>query len=455
MQKRRVIQSVVVLIATAGIALAGYTYRAEVGAHARKAKAWFLAEKPEAATVAAAEDQHSGHGAPPGEPEGQGAERKVAYWYDSMNPSYKSDKPGNAPDGMKLRPKYEDEIAAAANMPPGTVMLSPDKQQLIGVRTAIVEIADLSRTLRTVGRIEADETKITHVHTKFEGWVEKVYVDFAGKLVRKGQPLFTIYSPELVSTQQEYLIALRGQKLLANTTYREVVGSADALLNSARERLKLWDVSEDQIARLEQTGETTRALTFNSPVDGYVTVRDVYENRFVNPDKELYTIVDLSSVWVNLDIYEYEAPYVRLGQKARMTLAYAPSKAHEGAVTYIYPTLDTNTRTLRVRMEFPNPELELKPGMYAEIELNINVGRHLQVPAEAVLDSGTRKVVFVAKPGGHFEPREIETRGKVDGRFIVSSGLRPGDAIVTSGNFLIDSESRLTASSAPAHHGAK
>ena len=197
-------------------------------------------------------------------------------------------------------------------------------------------------------------------------------------------------------------------------------------------------------------------MLISSPIEGFVTTREVYENSFVNPEKELYTIVDLSSVWVNVDIYEYEAPYVRLGQKAQMKLAYSPERPYEGTVTYIYPTLDMNTRTLKVRMEFSNTSLDLKPNMFGDIELKIDAGRNIQVPAEAVLDSGVRKVVFIAKPGGYFEPREIEVGGKVDSRFIVTAGLKPGDIIVTSGNFLIDSESRLTASGAPAHaHGAK
>ena len=446
---------IAVLIVVLGVVgFAGYRFRtylprdrAAAVALGKQAKAWFLAEKTESAQAATEPDGHAGHGA---------GERKVAYWYDPMNPSSKSDKPGTAPDGMALVPMYADELEALVSMPPGTVILSPDKQQLIGVRTAPVEIGNLSRTIRTVGRVEADETKITRIHTKFQGWIDKVFVDFVGKQVRKGQPLFTVYSPELLATQQEYLIALRSQKLLGNPIYREVVGNENALVNSARQRLKLWDISDDQIVRLEQTGEATRTMLISSPIEGVVTTREVYENSFVNPEKELYTIVDLSSVWVNLDIYEYEAPYVRAGQKARMKLAYSPEKSYEGAVTYIYPTLDMNTRTLKVRMEFPNPSLGLKPNMFGDIELKIDAGRNIQVPAEAVLDSGVRKVVFIAKPGGYFEPREIQTGGKVDDRFIVTAGLKPGDLIVTSGNFLIDSESRLTASGAPAHaHGAK
>jgi RND family efflux transporter MFP subunit len=410
-----------------------------------KTKAWFLAEKTETAQAAVDPDAHAEHGK---------GERKVAYWYNAMNPSEKYDKPGIASDGMALVPKYKDELDAMANMPPGTVMLSPDKQQLIGVRTAQVTVADMSRTLRTVGRIETDQTKIARIHTKFQGWIDKVYIDFVGKPVSKGQPLFSIYSPELVATQHEYLLALRAQKLLSNPTFRETGGDPDALLASARQRLKLWDISDEQIERLENTGEVTRTMVLNSPADGYVMTREAYENTFVMPDKELYTIVDLSTVWVNLDIYEYEAPFVTTGYPAQMKLPYAPGKTFNGKVTYIYPDVDINTRTLKARLEFPNPNLELKPGMFADIELHIRIGQKLQVPAEAVLDSGTRKIVFMAKPNGYFEPREIQVGAKLDGRFVVEGGLAAGETIVTSGNFLIDSESRLTASGAPAHeHG--
>jgi RND family efflux transporter MFP subunit len=429
----------VVLLALVGVLLAIIALgRSSIAPAARGLKAWFLNEKTEVAVTPG----HDNHG---------GQARKVAYWYDSMNREFRSDKPGKAPDGMDLVPMYEDQLQAISQMPPGSTMLSPEKQQLIGVRTAPVEVSGLSRTLRTVGRIEADETKIARIHTKFQGWIDKVYVDFIGKLVRKGQPLFTIYSPELLATQQEYLIALKSQKLLANPTYRGLIGNENGLVDSARQRLKLWDISDDQIERLAKTNETTRTMLLSSPIDGYVTTREAYDNTFVTPEKELYTIVDLSSVWVNVDIYEYEAPFVVLGQKARMNLSYAAGKTYRGSVSYIYPTLDPNSRTLKVRLEFPNPNLELKPNMYADVELQIGMGTALQVPAEAVLDSGTRKVVFVVKDAGYFEPREIQVGAKVDAKFIVMAGLQRGEVIVTSGNFLLDSESRLSsASSRPA-----
>lgn len=372
-------------------------------------------------------------------------ERKVLYWYDPMHPAYKSDKPGVAPDcGMKLVPKYVDEVQAMKDMPPGTVMLSPEKEQLIGVRYAEVRRTDLVRTLRTVGRVEPDDTKIARIHVKIAGWIEKVYLDYVGKLVKKGQPLFTVYSPELVSTQEEFLIARRGQKYLGDSPYAEVAAGADSLLRAARDRLRLWDISDEQIEQLEKTGEVTRAMTLYSPIDGFVTNRNAFEQVYVTPDKDLYEIADLSTVWVYVDVYEYEIPYVRVGQPVSMKLSYFPEKTYTGKVDYVYPTLDPNTRTVKVRLVFSNPAFDLKPGMFANAELKIDYGVQTLVPSEAVLDSGTRQMVFLAKPGGYFEPREVKVGARFDDQIVILSGLNPGEKIVASGNFLIDSESRLS-----------
>ena len=391
--------------------------------------------------------------APPaaGEPAGhdmaameQPGERQVLYWYDPMHPAYKSDKPGIAPDcGMQLVPKYAEEMEAMKEMPAGTVQISPAKQQLIGVRTATVESQRVTRTLRTVGRVGADETKIARIHVKVAGWVEEVYVDFVGKLVEKGQPLFNLYSPELVSAQKEYLIARRAESYLGQAPYAEAAQGSEALLRAARERLKLWDVTDEQLQKLGETGEASRTITLYSPITGFVMKRNLFPRVYVTPESELYELADLSTIWVNADIYEYEVPYVRLGQPARMWLSYFPGKAYTGTVSYIYPTLDPQTRTVKVRLEFPNPELQLKPDMFAEVELSIDYGTHLAVPQEAVLDAGTEQVVFLAHADGYFEPRRVKLGARVDDKIIVLEGLRPGDTIVTSGNFLIDSESRL------------
>ena len=383
--------------------------------------------------------QGAGEAAPQGE-------RKVLYYYDAMNPTFQSPKPGTATDGMPLVPRYADEEEATANMPVGTVKVSEGKQQLIGVTTATVKREPLFRTIRAVAQVTADETKLAHVHLKVTGFIDKVYVDSIGKLVKKGDPLFTLYSPDLVSTEQEYLIARRGKQYLGNSSFPAVSQGADSLLSSARERLRLWDISDEQIKKLDETGEVTRTLTFYSPIDGFVLDRKAFPQTNVTPDMELYTLADLSTIWATAEIYEYEVPYVRVGQQAQTELSYFPGKTYSGRVTYIYPTVDPQTRTVKVRLEFPNPNFTLKPQMFAEVKLKIDYGTQVVVPQSAVLDSGDRQTVFVALPGGYFEPREIKTGVKLDEKVAVLSGVRPGETIVTSGNFLIDSESRLKSS---------
>lgn len=351
------------------------------------------------------------------------------------------DMPGMPLDGITMTAAAK---TTREEMAPGTVMLTPQKQQKIGIRTAPVLRQSLRRTIRTVGRVEPDETRIAKVHTKFAGWVEQVFVDFTGKLVERGQPLFSIYSPDLVSTQQEYLISLRGEKYLGDSPYASVSEGASSLRSSTRERLRLWDVSEKQVAELERSGKVSRTLDVISPISGYVMERKVFDRVYVTPETDTYTVVDLSKVWVNADIYEYEVPYVRIGQRATMQLPSFPGRAFTGTVSYIYPTLDMNSRTVRVRLEFENPRMELKPNMFADVEFTVDYGVQLVVPAEAVLESGTRQLAFIARPNGYFEPRELKVGARVEQQYIVLSGLKPGESVVTSGNFLLDSESRLS-----------
>jgi len=379
------------------------------------------------------------------------AERKILYWFDPMHPQYKSDKPGTAPDcGMDLVPKYADE--QTVNMASGAVMISAAKQQLIGVRTIEVKREILVREVRTTAQITADETKIAHVHVKINGFIEQVFVDYIGQMVKKGQPLFTIYSPDLVSTQEEYLIAKRGQKALGTSPFAEVAQGSQSLLRSTRERLKLWDISDDQIKKLDETGEVSRTLTFYSPITGFVTDRKAFPQTSVTPDTELYTVSDFSTVWVNADVFEYEAPFVKVGQHAEMQLSYYPGKTWNGHVSFIYPTVDPTTRTVKVRMEFPNPDFTLKPQMFADVDIKINYGNQIIVPQEAVLDSGKEQRVFVAKGDGYFEPHAVTTGAKLDGKVVVLSGLKTGETVVSSGNFLVDSESRLKSASGTMQH---
>jgi len=371
------------------------------------------------------------------------AERKVLYWYDPMHPAYRSDKPGTAPDcGMTLVAKYAED-QRMAKMPVGTVTIPPEKQALAGVRTAVVERKSLVRDIHTTAQIVADERRIAHVHVKVAGFIDKVYVDFVGQLVTKGQPLFTLYSPDLVSTQEEYLIAKRGNATLANAPFQEISQGSQSLLLSARQRLKLWDISDEQIKELDETGKVSKDLTFYSPITGFVTDRKVFPQTSVTPDTELYTVSDLSTVWANADIYEYEVPFVHLGQRVSLTLSYYPGKTYTGSISFVYPTVDPQTRTVKVRVQIPNPGFVLKPQMFADAHLHVDYGTKIIVPEEAVLNSGTEQHVFVVHEGGMFEPRKVSIGPVVDGNAVILSGLKAGETVVVSGNFLIDSESGL------------
>src|SRR6266542_838649 len=384
----------------------------------------------------------------------QTAERKVLYWVDPMHPAYKSDKPGKAPDcGMDLVPVYAEEGSVArTNLPEGAFQITPEKQQLIGVRYGAAEFKAVGRTLRAVGRLAWDETKITRVHPRVEGWIEEVFVDFTGKQVGKGQPLISVYSPELWQTQQEYLLALKGRDELANSPFHEAVAGSASLLAAARKRLELWDIEMAQLEHLEHTGKPFKALKMYAPSDGFVLTRNAFPKQRVTPETELYTIADLSTIWVIADIYEYEAPEIKIGQSATVTLAYFPGRSYRGKVTYVYPQLDNATRTLQARIEIANPGFALKPDMFANVELAIGYGKQVVVPQEAVMDSGAEQLVFVAHEGGYFEPRNVRLGAKVDNEFIVLGGLKAGERVVTSANFLIDSESKTSLLSNPADH---
>jgi Cu(I)/Ag(I) efflux system membrane fusion protein len=335
------------------------------------------------------------------------------------------------------------EGMAGMNMPAGTAMISPDKQQLIGVRIAAVERKPLVRTVRTVGTITYDETRVAHVHSKVEGWIDKLYVNYTGELVKKGQPLFTIYSPDLLATQQEYLLAIKAKERLSESSIPEVKAGAMSLVDASKQRLALWDISENQIREIENKGEAQRTLMLYAPNSGFVISKDINQGMRIMPEKELYTIADLSNVWVNVDIYESEIPFVRPGQNASVTLSYDPSTSFNGKVSYIYPYVDEKTRTVKARLDVPNPGFRLKPDMYVNAEIKIDAGQHLAVPEEAVLDSGVRKIVFLAKGNGQFEAKEVKLGAKLDGVYQVISGLNEGEKIAASSAFLLDSESRL------------
>jgi len=370
-------------------------------------------------------------------------EPKILYYVDPMNPSNKSDKPGKAPCGMDMVPVYEDTGSSTESMPPGTVRISPEKQQLIGVQFGEVSEIPLSKTVRAVGRATYDETRIHHIHTRFEGYVDKIFVDYTGKLVKKGQPMFSIYSPELVATQQELLVAKKSADLLGKSQFEGIGSQSASLYKSTRERLRLWEISDQQIKEIERKGSPIQSITLYSHTDGFVVARNVFAGHQVKPEMELYTIADLSDVWIIAEVYEYEIQAMRLGQTALVTFPSFPGKVLTGKITYISPELDPKTRTAKIRIELPNKDFSIKPDMFANVELKSDFGKKLSIPQEAVLDSGSRQIVFVAREGGYFEPRKVTLGPKVDNRYIVLDGLSGGEKVVTSANFMIDSESQL------------
>jgi membrane fusion protein, copper/silver efflux system len=326
---------------------------------------------------------------------------------------------------------------------PPTITLSPDKIQLIGVRTAVAEYRSLGRQIRTVGKVAPDETRLAYVNTKIAGWVKKLFVDYTGKEVVKGQPLLSIYSPDLVTAQEEYLIALRAEKSGPADSVGEIGTSQRQLIESAKRRLQLWDISDQQIADLEKLGKPQTEMTIEAPLSGIVLEKMVFDGAYITPGMNLYKIVDLSSIWIMADIYEYEMSLVRAGQTARITLPYQSGGVYHATVNYVYPTLDPMSRTVKVRLAMKNPNLLLKPEMFANVEIMTSSGARLVIPREAVLDSGQRQIVYVEKKPGVYEMRQVTLGQRGEDVVEVLKGIRKGERVVTSGNFLIDSESQL------------
>jgi RND family efflux transporter MFP subunit len=372
------------------------------------------------------------------------AARRVLYYVDPMHPAYRSDKPGTAPDcGMKLEPVYEEAPAApAAFAADDTIHISAEKQRLIGVRYGAAEFAPGVGAFRTTGRITADETRIVRVHARVDGWIEEVFADFTGKAVEKGAPLLTLYSPELLATQQEYLLALKSKDIMKESALHSAMEHADTLLEAARKRLELWDLGEAQIGALAATRKPVRNVTLYAPAGGHILSRDAFPRQRVTPETELYVIADLGKVWIIADVFESEAARVRTGQKAAITLPFG-RRVLEASVSHIQPQVDPETRTLKVRLEAENPGFALKPDMFVDVELRTSAPGRVTVPAEAVLDTGLRQTVFVDRGGGALETRQVETGERSGGRIEIVKGLKAGERVVTSGNFLVDSESQL------------
>ena len=367
-------------------------------------------------------------------------------WTCPMHPSVIRPEPGQCPIcGMDLVLMEDKEQKKGGIEGHGVVEIDARKQQLIGVVTTEVVRRPLERAVRTVGIVTVDETRLSRVHTKVDGWIEELYADETGRIVRRGERLLTIYSPGLVSTQEEYLLAMRSRDRVAESPFPEVRESGETLLRATRERLRLWDISEADIERLEETGEVLKALTLYAPATGYIMEKHALAGMRVTPGMAMYTLADLSRVWVEADVYEFEAPLVAIGQEARLTLLALPGRVFRGRVTYIYPTVKARTRTLTARIEFDNPGLALKPDMYADVEILAPTEEELVIPQEAVLDSGRRKVVFVEEEEGVFVPREVTVGARGGAYYPVLSGLAEGEVVVSSPNFLIDSESRFQA----------
>ena len=324
-----------------------------------------------------------------------------------------------------------------------TIVISQEKLQSVGVRFESAQRRSLERLIRTVGHAEIDERLWAHVNIKLEGWIEELGVNYTGERVERGQLLFTLYSPELLATQREYLLALRAANILKNNPSSRAIDNSLSLVESSRQRLRLWDITEEQIRELERTGEASKTVAFYSPIRGTVIKKTAVAGMKVSPGEEMYTIADLSQIWIVADIYEYELPFIRVGQGAVVSLSYDPSRVVNGRVAFIYPTLDPETRTAKVRLETPNPGERIKPGMYANVELKIPLGRRLVVPRDAVLETGERQIIFINHGEGKLEWRNAKLGVQAGDWVEILEGVKEGEQIVTSANFLIDSESRL------------
>ncbi|MCC7470417.1 efflux RND transporter periplasmic adaptor subunit [Candidatus Nomurabacteria bacterium] len=329
----------------------------------------------------------------------------------------------------------------------GAVVIPAVFKQLIGVRSAPAARATLEQEIRTVGTVGYDERGFTQVTLKISGWVREVFVNSIGRPVRKGEPLFTLYSPDLLITQDEYLLALKTQAQLTASPLAEAKANAAALVASARKRLRLWDLTDEQIIALERRGKAEPSLTVYAPASGIVLKREAVPGKYVEPGTALYEVADLSTVWVSADIYESEVKAVALNQPASVTLTAYPGETFRGTVAYIYPMLNTEARTVRVRLELPNPGLKLKPGMFGNVRLQTEVVKTLVVPKEAVLETGLRQLVFMDRGQGRYEPASVKLGRRSQDDVEVLEGLKEGDQIVTSANFLLDAESKLTSAS--------
>jgi multidrug efflux pump subunit AcrA (membrane-fusion protein) len=358
---------------------------------------------------------------------------KILYWRAPMNPTEIYDEPGKSAMGMDLVPVYEDEMTSQE-----AVKIDPVTQQNMGIRLGKVKKGPLIHTLRTYGHITPDETLTAQVNLKTNGWIDNLHVDFTGKYVKKGEPLFDLYSPELVAAQEEYLVAFR-------TLGKSRRTGGKSLLDSSRNRLRYFDVPESEIEALEESGKVRKTVMIRSPLNGFVIQRNAEEGSYIKAGTKVFRIADLSRVWVDAHIYEYELAMIKKGQQAEMTLPYLPGKTFSGTVAFVYPYLQPKTRDLIVRLVFQNPDMELKPEMYADIRIKaVFKGEGLMIPSEAVIRTGRRNVVFISSGHGKFVPRDVTLGPLLDNeRVQVLAGVTDGESVVISGQFLLDSESNL------------
>jgi RND family efflux transporter MFP subunit len=339
----------------------------------------------------------------------------------------------------------EQATSAPRETPLAPVQLSPQRLQSIGITSAAIQTKSLSNEIRAVGNVAVDEQLQAYVQTRFSGWIQKVYADTTYQFVRKGQPLFTIYSPNLVTTEQEYLLAKKNGKLLSQSTVPGVAQGADSLLSAAEERLRQFDIPQREIQHLEATGQVRHDLEIDSPVSGYITERNALPNLYVQPATRLYTIADLSTVWVFAEVFQSDMGQIKVGDPASVTSDAYPGRTFSGRVDFIYPEVDMATRTVKVRLIFANPALKLTPGMFVNVDMKIPLGRRLAIPATGVFHTGTRSIVFVDHGQGYLEPRDVTLGPRAGDEFAVLKGLKAGEHVVTSANFLVDSESQLQA----------
>jgi Cu(I)/Ag(I) efflux system membrane fusion protein len=370
-------------------------------------------------------------------------ERKILYYRNPMGLPDTSPVPKKDSMGMDYIPVYADEGSGAV---PGTVKISPERIQMLGVRTEAASLRPMARTVRAVGTVAADERRIGVVNPKFEGWIEKLLVNTTGQAVRRGEALLEVYSPDLVLAQREYLVARAAAADMAQADDM-TRDNAKAIATAALSRLKNWDISADQLARLRRTGAATRTLILSAPIGGIVMEKPALQGLHFGAGDMLYRIVDLSTVWLLADVFEQDLAQIGPGQSAKITVQAYPGRVFEGRVAFIYPTVNAQTRTAKVRIEVPNPDILLKTDMYATVEIAApaDSATVLAVPDSAVLDTGTRQTVLVDRGDGRFEPRAVKLGARADGNVAVLEGLREGEKVVTGANFLIDAESNLRA----------